>query len=111
MHGGGGGGGGRSLGSTHGRDSYRVGQDLSTAGQGDFSMRGGILTYYNDFVLAFDTIDQKWSRIGVLPYGCITSHCGTNGTHVICIGGEPRHGHNGNAESVVQIGRVTTLSY
>ena len=24
--------------------------------------------------------------------GCITSHCGTNGTHVICIGGEPRHG-------------------
>ena len=33
-----------SLGSTHGRDSYRVGQDKSTAEQGDFSMGGGILT-------------------------------------------------------------------
>ncbi len=92
------------------------------------------LQYYNDFVLAFDTMEKKWSRVGVLPCqpnnrhlrqlsilvmacvcvccadGCITSHCGTNGTHVICIGGEPRHGHNGNAESVVQIGRITELT-
>ena len=74
-----------------------------------------MLQYYNDFVLAFDTMEKKWSRVGVLPCqpnnrhlqlsilvmacvcvccadGCITSHCGTNGTHVICIGGEPRHG-------------------
>ena len=91
------------------------------------------LQYYNDFVLAFDTMEKKWSRVGVLPCqpnnrhlqlsilvmacvcvccadGGITSHCGTNGTHVICIGGEPRHGHNGNAESVVQIGRITELT-
>eukprot|EP01051_Picozoa_sp_SAG22_P018565 SAG22_NODE_3162_length_1889_cov_1.432402_2_plen_101_part_00 len=34
-----------SLGSTHGRDSYRVGTDLSTVGAGDFSMKAGVLTY------------------------------------------------------------------
>jgi hypothetical protein len=44
-----------------------------------------------------------------MPYGCITSHCGTNGSHIICIAGEPRHGHNGNAESVVQIAKITPL--
>jgi N-acetylneuraminic acid mutarotase len=62
-----------------------------------------------DDVLAFDTQESKWSRVGKLPYGCITAHCGTNGTHVICTNGEPRHGHNGNAESVVQIAKITTL--
>jgi len=25
------------------------------------------LQYYNDFVLAFDTMEKKWSRVGVLP--------------------------------------------
>ena len=34
-----------SLGSTHGKNSFRVGQDLSTAEVGDFTMAGGILTY------------------------------------------------------------------
>ena len=66
----------------------------------------GILTYYGDHVLSFDTWEGKWSRVGRMPYGCITSHCGTNGTHIMCALGEPRHGHNGNAESVVQIARI-----
>ena len=67
--------------------------------------------------------------------GCITAHCGSNGTHIICdyvdyfglhisflqlirydfhffvqgIAGEPRHGHNGNSETVVQIGKIQYL--
>jgi hypothetical protein len=67
---------------------------------------GGILSYYGDDVLAFDTLEEKWSRIGKMPYGLVTSHCGTNQTHIICIAGEPRHGHFGNTESVVQIAAV-----
>eukprot|EP01044_Picomonas_judraskeda_P007378 COSAG03_NODE_790_length_5844_cov_46.596519_4_plen_53_part_00 len=45
-----------------------------------------------------------------MPYGEITSHCGTNETHIICIGGEPRHGHNDNTDSVVQIAKVSHLA-
>ena len=70
---------------------------------------GGILTYYGDDVQAYDTVRREWSRVGKMLYGCITNHCGSNGTHVLCFGGEPRHGHNGNAESVVQIARITRL--
>jgi hypothetical protein len=55
-----------SLGSTHGRNSFRVGQDLSTAETGDFSLGGGILGYYGADVLAFDTVELKWSRVGVM---------------------------------------------
>jgi len=72
------------------------------------SLSGG--RYYDDSVLAFDTQELKWSRVGKIPYGCITAHCGTNGTQVICTNGEPRHGHNGNAESVVQIARIMQLA-
>ena len=68
---------------------------------------GGVLTYCGDEVFAFDTQEQTWSRVGVLPYGCITNCCDSNGTHVVCTGGEPRHGHNNNAETVVQIGTIT----
>ena len=71
----------------------------------------GILTYYGDDVLAFDTVERKWSRVGKIPYGCITSHCGSNGTHVLCATGEPRHGWYGNGESVVQIGRIEKLRH
>eukprot|EP01043_Picozoa_sp_COSAG02_P064921 COSAG02_NODE_9638_length_2153_cov_2.808179_2_plen_79_part_00 len=66
----------------------------------------GILSYYGDDVLAFDVVEEKWSRIGKMPYGLVTSHCGTNQSHIICIGGEPRHGHFGNTETVVQIAAV-----
>ena len=47
--------------------------------------------------------------IGKIPYGEITSHCGTNTSHIICIGGEPRHAHNDNTDSCVQIAAVTYL--
>ena len=46
---------------------------------------------------------------GKIPYGEITSHCGTNTSHIICIGGEPRHAHNDNTDSCVQIAAVTYL--
>ena len=39
--------------------------------------------------------------------GCVTSHAGTNGTHVFVVGGEPRHGWNGNTETAVQVAEVT----
>ena len=72
----------------------------------DMQLGSGVLTYYGDDVLAFDTVENKWSRVGKMPYGCITSHCGTDGEDIVCVGGEPRHGHNGNAEPVVQIASV-----
>ena len=52
----------------------------------------GIASYYGDTVLIFDALTRKYSRAGVLPYGLVTSHCGTNGTHIACALGEPRHG-------------------
>ena len=55
-------------------------------------------------------VEEKWSRVGKMPYGEITAHCGTNETHIICIGGEPRHGHNDNTDSVVQIAEVIDLT-
>ena len=33
----------------------------------------------------------------------------TNQTHIICIGGEPRHGHFSNTETAVQIAAVKAL--
>ena len=60
-----------------------------------------------DDVLAYDVVTELWSRIGKLPYGEITSHCGTNTSHIICIGGEPRHAHNSNTETAVQIAEIT----
>jgi hypothetical protein len=54
-------------------------------------------------------VDEKWARVGKIPYGEITAHCGTNQTHIICIGGEPRHGHNDNTDSVVQIAKISYL--
>ena len=67
----------------------------------------GVATYYGDEVLIFDTVERKYSRAGVLPYGLVTSHCGTNGTHIFCALGEPRHGWNSNTEPLVQIAKVT----
>ena len=32
------------------------------------------MSYYGDDVLAFDTLEEKWSRIGKMPYGLVTSH-------------------------------------
>jgi hypothetical protein len=75
----------------------------------DMRLGSGILSYYGDDVLAFDTVEEKWSRIGKMVYGLVTSHCGTNQTHIICIGGEPRHGHFSNTETAVQIAAVTAL--
>lgn len=103
------------LGSTHGKNSFRVGMnegaDSSAPGRsvGPPGMRlgGGIVTYYGDDVLCYDTKLGVYSRIGTLLYGVITGHWGTNGTHVIGVGGEPRHGWNGNTETVVQIGKIS----
>ena len=67
----------------------------------------GIATYYGDDVLVYDTVEQKYSRAGVLPYGLVTSHCGTNQTHIFCMLGEPRHGWNSNTEPLVQVAAVT----
>merc|ERR1712096_280484 len=110
-----------SLGSTHGKNAFRVGTNcqrdaacskghIPGHGSPDMGLGDDVLTYYGDDVLAFDTLTNKWSRVGKMPYGCITSHCGTNGTHIIRIAGEPRHGHNGNSESVVQIAEITFLA-
>ena len=44
------------------------------AGPADMRLGGGILSYYGDDVLAFDTLEEKWSRIGKMPYGLVTSH-------------------------------------
>jgi len=67
---------------------------------------GGIAPYYGDIVLVYDTEEKKYSRVGVAPYGLITSHCVSNGTHLICALGEPRHGWNANCETVVQIAKL-----
>ena len=66
----------------------------------------GIAAYYGDTVLIFDTLTNKYSRAGVLPYGLVTSHCAYNGSHIACALGEPRHLWNSNTESVVQIAQV-----
>eukprot|EP01047_Picozoa_sp_COSAG01_P061965 COSAG01_NODE_7808_length_3047_cov_3.984396_5_plen_79_part_00 len=59
-----------------------------------------------DTVLVYDTLKDKFSRAGVLPYGLVTSHCGANGTHIFCMLGEPRHGWNSNTEPLVQIAAI-----
>jgi hypothetical protein len=116
------------LGSAHGKNSFRVGSDnpavtkspLATAPRGvtvyadvpEFRLQQlGIATYYGDAVLAYDTVTSKYSRVGVLPLGLITSHCVTNTTHIVCALGEPRHGWNANCETAVQIGRVEWKKY
>ena len=48
----------------------------------------------------------KYSRVGVAPYGLVTSRCGTNDSHLVCALGEPRHGWNANCETVVQIAKI-----
>ena len=70
----------------------------------------GIAPYYGDRVLVYDTLEQKYSRAGVLPYGLVTSHCAWNGSHIACALGEPRHMWNSNTESVVQIAEVVWTS-
>ena len=96
------------LGSTHGKNSFRVGVDRGP-GPPDMSLArdSGIVTYYGDSVLCYDTATGKYSRVGVMPYGVITAHWGSNGTHVIGVAGEPRHGWNSNSESLVQIGELS----
>ena len=111
------------LGSSHGENSFRVGSNdpavRSLRGLcGNKTLREcnlvpevklqqeGIAPYYGDTVLVYDTLDRKYSRAGVLPYGLVTSHCGTNHTHIFCMLGEPRHMWNSNTEPLVQIARV-----
>ena len=90
-----------------GKGCDKVCKTGGAGGPPDMRLGGGVLSYYGDDVLAYDTLEEKWSRVGKMPYGLITSHCGTNGTHLICIGGEPRHAHNSNTETAVQIAEVT----
>jgi hypothetical protein len=59
-----------------------------------------------DAVLVYDTLERKYSRAGVLPYGLVTSHCGANVTHVFCMLGEPRHMWNSDTEPLVQITEI-----
>ena len=90
-----------------GKGCDKVCKTGGAGGPPDMRLGGGVLSYYGDDVLAYDTLEEKWSRVGKMPYGLITSHCGTNGTHLICIGGEPRHAHNSNTETAVQIAEIT----
>jgi len=83
------------MGSTHLVDSFRVGQDKGAP--------PGVVTYYGDNCFAYDIQSNQYSRIGKLPYGVITGHWGTNGTHIFGIGGEPSHGWNNNMETAVQV--------
>lgn len=111
------------LGSAHGDNSFRVGsrdpavRNISgnRIGKGNQSgflppevrlQEAGVVGYYGDTVLIYDTVTQKYSRSGVLPYGLVTSHCGCNGTHIICALGEPRHMWNSNTDPVTQIAKI-----
>ena len=116
------------LGSSHGANSFRVGssdpayRSLSRfcGNQSDMACAGGLIpevklqragvaAYYGDTVLVYDTVERKYSRAGVLPYGLVTSHCGQNGTHLFCLMGEPRHMWNSNTEPLVQIAQIEWL--
>jgi hypothetical protein len=83
------------VGSAHGSNSFRVGSKnpavthspLAAAPRGvkvyadipEFRLQaGGIAPYYGDTVLIYDTVERKYSRAGVVPYGLITSHCANN---------------------------------
>ena len=48
-----------------------------------------------------------FGRLGKVLYGVGTGSWMTNGSHLLGFGGEPRHQWNMNAESVVQMARVT----
>ena len=48
----------------------------------------GIAAYYGDQVIVFDTQTRRYSRVGVVPYGLITSHCVANDTTIACALGE-----------------------
>lgn len=73
------------LGSTHGKNSFRVEVDRGP-GPPDMSLArdSGIVTYYGDSMLCYDTATGKYSRVACL--GVITAHWGSNGTHVIGVG-------------------------
>ena len=114
------------LGSAHGYNSFRVGSRSKVAtdppaGMGwrhdvqppnnstmpEFALQQhGIAAYYGDQVLVFDTQTRRYSRVGVVPYGLITSHCVANDTTIACALGEPRHGWSANTETVVQIASI-----
>ena len=113
------------VGSAHGYNSFRVGstspvetnasapwRDLKATGPGSpvipevALQEHGVAAFYGDVVLVYDTVSRRYSRVGVAPYGLVTSHCVANDTHLVCALGEPRHGWNSNCETVVQIARI-----
>ena len=114
------------VGSAHGYNSFRAGSTsptVTTDGRAAWRQdratgpgspvipemalqEHGIAPYYGDVVLVFDTATGRYSRVGVAPYGLVTSHCGANETHLVCALGEPRHGWNANCETVVQIAEI-----
>ena len=63
--------------------------------------------YYGDDAYYYDTAQRVFGRLGKVLYGVGTGSWMTNGSHLLGFGGEPRHQWNMNAESVVQVARVT----
>ena len=55
----------------------------------------------------YDAVERVYGCLGKVPYAVVTASWVGNGTHVLGFGGEPSHGWNGNAESVIQRARVT----
>jgi N-acetylneuraminic acid mutarotase len=52
---------------------------------------------WGDQILCFDTKNNEYSRLGLLPYGVKSSAVGGNGSHIFVVGGEPMTGLHCNA--------------
>jgi hypothetical protein len=61
---------------------------------------------YNDVILCYDTVQDNYSRVGVMPYGVATCPWLRIGDTLYGFGGEPCHGFNDNTENVLQIGTI-----
>ena len=90
------------MGTSH-RDSFRVGRSL-------WERAATRAKYYGDTIWCYDSVADKYSRVGLLLYGVGTTSwikSEENGTmQLVAFGGEPMHGYKGNSETVVQVANV-----